>query len=89
MNKLSVDFVEEAIRALYRASDKPRADLVQEVLDGIESIPNEKVRSILFTTAKQHLQSDLKELVVSSRARANRAWGSIDTGAGTPHKRTE
>jgi hypothetical protein len=86
MNKLSVEFVEEAIRALYRASDKPRADLVQEVLDGIEAIPSEKLRSILFVTAKQNLNGPLCDLVVASRARANRAWGSLEAGA---QKRTE
>ena len=74
---MTVESVEDAIRALYVARKKPRADLVQEILDGIELISNEKRRTILFVTAKQHLNGDLKDLVVAARARANRAWEAL------------
>jgi hypothetical protein len=74
VSRWSVEFVEDPIKVLYLGNPKPRADRVQEILNEIESIPNEKQRTILFVTAKQHLNGDLKELVIAARARANRAW---------------
>ena len=76
---IAVDFVREKIQSLYDFTNKPRADDVQAILDDIESVADEKTRTILFVTAKQYLGNDLKDLIVASRARANRRWNTVES----------
>ena len=75
---IAVSFVRDAVIKLYEEhGPKPPADLVQEILDGIESIEDDRTRCILFATAKQHITGALRDLLISARARSNRRWGVV------------
>jgi len=75
MTEITIEQVEHSLKELYRREDKPRADLVQIVLDRIEAVADEKRRTILFCTAKQNTRGEIRDLVIASRARANKVHG--------------
>jgi len=66
------------LQALYRKHPRPRADEVQLILDRIAAVDDERLREILFVTAKQNLRGALQDLVVSTRVRILRAKGLLD-----------
>lgn len=68
---LTVQDVEAAIRKLYVWGQQPSAQDVQtKVLDQIEKVGDEKLRTVMFSTAKINLARKFSDLVVASRHRS-------------------
>ena len=76
---LTVSYIRSVIGNLYRNDPTPSAAVVQALLDRIEAIPDDRTRSVLYATARQHVRGGgMKDLIMESRNRAKRKHGLID-----------
>ena len=68
---LTVRDVETAIKSLYAFGQQPSSlDVQTKVLDPIERVSDERLRTVMFSTAKINLARKFNDLIVASRHRS-------------------
>lgn len=85
---MSLQFKEQiliqTIKEMHDEYDQQKASVpvwrVQEILDSIESIPDQRIRNCLFMVAREHLRGSVRDLIADSKRRAGRKHGD---GAGS------